>query len=145
MDSKLVPSTLHTRLGQLQVNCSSLKLFIVSETINNYTTTWPLGAFSLVVDRGSLEDTHRWRWVHVRSRQRTCFPFFTAPKNPSIIYCIKQIDYIFPCVCTVIGSFSKHDGNLNGDVLRNKRIVHTKQRERIISSPNGLINNVLVL
>ena len=40
-----------------------------------------------------------------------------------------------------LGSFSKHNGN----VLRNKRIVHTKQRERIISSPNGLINNVLVL
>ena len=36
---------------------------------------------------------------------------------------------------------SKHDGN----VLRNKRIVHTKQRERIISSPNEIINNVLVL
>ena len=45
----------------------------------------------------------------------------------------------------ILGSFSKHDGNLNGDVLRNKRIVHTKQRERIISSLNGLINNVLVL
>ena len=44
-----------------------------------------------------------------------------------------------------LGSFSKHDRNLNGDVLRNKRSVHTKQRERIISSPNGLINNVLVL
>ena len=40
-----------------------------------------------------------------------------------------------------IGSFSKHDGNLNGDVLRNRIIVHTKQRERIISSLNGLINN----
>ena len=47
-----------------------------------------------------------------------------------------------PCwdaIGLTIGSFSKHDG----DVLRNKRIVHTKQRERIISSP--LINNVLVL
>ena len=44
-----------------------------------------------------------------------------------------------------IESFNKHDGNLNGDVLRNKRSVHTKQRERIISSPNGLINKVLVL
>ena len=46
---------------------------------------------------------------------------------------------------TLIGSFSKHDGNLNGDVLRNKRIVRTKQRERIISSPSWLIKNVLVL
>ena len=27
---------------------------------------------------------------------------------------------------STLGSFSKHDGNLNGDVLRNKRIVHTK-------------------
>ena len=38
-----------------------------------------------------------------------------------------------------------YNGNLNGDVLRNKIIVHPKQRERIISSPNGLINNVLFL
>ena len=30
---------------------------------------------------------------------------------------------------------------VNGDVLRNKIIVYAKQRERIISSPNGLINN----
>ena len=38
-----------------------------------------------------------------------------------------------------------YDGNFNGDVRRNKIIFRTKQRERIISSPNGLINNVLVL
>ena len=36
-------------------------------------------------------------------------------------------------------------GNLNGDVLRNKRVVYAEQRKRIISSPNGLINNILVL
>ena len=48
-------------------------------------------------------------------------------------------------VQSTLGSFSKHDGNLNGDVLRNKRIVPTKQREQIVSSPNGLINNVPVL
>ena len=62
-------------------------------------------AFSLVVDRELLNDTHRWRQIHVRSRQWTCFSCFHAP-NPSInhlnFYCMKQIDYIFPCVCTVI-------------------------------------------
>ena len=35
--------------------------------------------------------------------------------------------------------------DVNGDVLRNKIIVYAKQRERIISSPNGLMNNDLVL
>ena len=38
-----------------------------------------------------------------------------------------------------------YDGNLDGDVPRNKIIVYTKQRERLISSLNGFINNVLVL
>ena len=46
--------------------------------------------------------THRWRQIHVRSRQQTCFSFF-MPQKPSInhlnFYCIKQIDNIFPCVC----------------------------------------------
>ena len=39
------------------------------------------------------------------------------------------------------------DGNFNGDVPQNgKIIVQTKQREQlIIPSPNGLINNVIVL
>ena len=35
--------------------------------------------------------------------------------------------------------------DVNGDVLRNKIIVDAKQRERRISSPNGLMNNDLVL
>ena len=52
----------------------------------------------MVVDRDLLKDTHRSR----QTRQRTCFSFF-MPQNPSInhlnFYCIKQIDYIFPCVC----------------------------------------------
>ena len=38
-------------------------------------------AFSLVLDRDLLKDAHRWRQIHVRSRQRT-----------------KQIDNYFPCV-----------------------------------------------
>ena len=57
-----------------------------------YTITWLLCAFSLVVDRDLLKDTHRWRQIHVRSRQQTCFSFF-------IFICIKQRDYIFPRVC----------------------------------------------
>ena len=32
-----------------------------------------------------------------------------------------------------------YDGNLNGDALQNEIIVDAKQRERIVSSPNGLI------
>ena len=47
--------------------------------------------------------TFTWRQIHVRSRQQTCFSFFMLP-NPSINHlnfnCIKQIVYIFPCVCT---------------------------------------------
>ena len=46
--------------------------------------------------------THRWRQIHV-SRLVFLFP---CPPNPSInhlnFYCIKQIDYIFPCWCTVL-------------------------------------------
>ena len=68
-----------------------------------YTITWLLCAFSLVVDRDLLKDTHRWRQIHAISRQQTCFSFF-MPQNPSInhlnFYSIKQIDNIFPCVCT---------------------------------------------
>ena len=46
---------------------------------------------------------------------------------------------------TAIKDLTIYDSNLHGDVLLIKIIVHAKQRERIISSPNGLINNVLVL
>ena len=48
--------------------------------IDIYAITWLLCAFSLVVDRDLLEDTHRWRQIHVRSRQQTCFSFFMPPK-----------------------------------------------------------------
>ena len=44
-----------------------------------------------------------------------------------------------------LGDLTIYDGNLHGVVLRNKMIVDAKQRQRIISSPNELINNVLVL
>ena len=46
-----------------------------------YTITWLLWAFSLVVDRDLLKDTHRWRQIHVRSRQQTCFSFFMPQKS----------------------------------------------------------------
>ena len=57
-------------------------------TNKDYTITWLLCAFSLVVDRDLLKDTIVF--------------LFSCPKNPSInhlnFYCIKQIDNIFPCV-----------------------------------------------
>ena len=59
------------------------------------TITSLLCAFSLVVDR--VKSTP--------SRQPTCFSFL-CPKNHLInhfnFYCKKQIDYIFPCMCTVM-------------------------------------------
>ena len=51
---------------------------------------------------------------------------------------VSTLFQVLPNFHKTLRSFSKHDGNLNGNVLRNKRIVHTKQRERIISSPNRL-------
>ena len=57
-----------------------------------YTITWLQCAFSLVT--ADVQFTPY-------PRQRTCLTFFMPP-NPSInhlsFYCIKQIDYIFPCV-----------------------------------------------
>ena len=45
--------------------------------INFYTITWLLSAFLLVCSPWSIRrHTHRWRQIHVRSRQRTCFAFF---------------------------------------------------------------------
>ena len=52
-----------------------------------------------------LEDTHRWQ---VKSTITSADLFFHCPKSFSkpfefyILYFIKQIDYISPCVCTVI-------------------------------------------
>ena len=55
--------------------------------------------------------THRWRQFHV---SRLVF-LFSRTHNPSInhlnSYCIKQIDYIFPSVCTVI------DHNNNNEIM----------------------------
>ena len=48
--------------------------------IQLYTLTSLLCAFSLAGDSDLLKDTHRWRQIHVRSRQQTCFSFFMLPK-----------------------------------------------------------------
>ena len=48
-----------------------------------HTITWLLFAFSLVVDRDLLMETHTCRCsqIHVRSRQQTCFFFSHASKS----------------------------------------------------------------
>ena len=69
--------------------------------IHIYTITWLLCVFSLVVNRDLLKDTQ----MTSNTRQRTSFSFF-MPQNHSTnhlnFYCRKQIDNIFPYVCTVI-------------------------------------------
>ena len=69
-----------------------------------YTITWLLCAFSLVVDRDLLG--HYLLHISLSSPTNTYVSrlvfLFSYPKNSSInhlnFYCIKQIDYIFPCV-----------------------------------------------
>ena len=59
-------------------------------------------AFYLVVDRDVLRVN---KSSQISFRQQFSFSFFMSPKSIKKIfdyYCIKQIDYIFPCVCTVI-------------------------------------------
>ena len=78
----------------------------------NYTITWLLCAFSLVVDRNLLKETHT-HGVKSTSYHVSGLVFlFSCPKSPSInhlnFYCMKQIDYIFPCVCTVIDHRRRH-------------------------------------
>ena len=69
-----------------------------------YTIMWLLCAFSLVVHCDLIKDTHT-HTDDVKSMSRLVL-LFLYPKNPSInhlnFYCIKQIDYIFLCVCTVL-------------------------------------------
>ena len=69
----------------------------------NYTITWLLWAFSLVVGRDLLKDIHT---DGAKSTSADLFFFFHAPiKNPSIhhlnFYCIKQIDYNYFCVYSI--------------------------------------------
>ena len=67
--------------------------------------------FSLVVDRDLLKDIHT-DGVTSDHVSRLVF-LFSCPKNPSInhlnFYCIKQTDYIFPYVCTVIDHRRRHN------------------------------------
>ena len=79
----------------------------------DYTITWLLCAFSLVVDRDLLKDTaHRWRQIHAISRQRTFLFSYAKILYVGLyhlnFYCIWQIDNILPYVCTVIDHRRRH-------------------------------------
>ena len=56
----------------------------------------------MVVDRDLLKDTHADGVKSTSDHVSRLVFLFSCPKNPSInhfnFYCIKQIDYIFPCV-----------------------------------------------
>ena len=69
-------------------------------------------AFSLVLDRDLLEDTHTDDVKSTSDLISGLVFLFLCPPNPSIkhfnFYCIKQLDYIFPCVCTVIDHTRRH-------------------------------------
>ena len=76
-----------------------------------YTITWLLCAFSLVVDRDLLKDTHIYSVKSTSNTSADLFFFFNDQKsfNKSLdFYCIKQIDYIIPCVCIVIDHRRRH-------------------------------------
>ena len=81
-------------------------------SMGSYTIMWFLCAFSLVVDYDLLKDTHIDGIKSMLDHVRRLVFRFSCPKNPSInhlnFYCIKQIDYIFPCVCTVIDHRRRH-------------------------------------
>ena len=87
--------------AQYKFQIIKLYIYIYIYIYNNVTSI--LCAFSLVVDRDLLKDTHR---DDVKPRHITSADlfFFFMPQNPSInhlnFYCIKQIYNIFPCVCT---------------------------------------------
>ena len=71
-----------------------------------YTITWLLCAFSLVVDRDLLKGTHIDGVKSTSDHVSRLLFLFSFPPNTSInhlnFYCIKQIDYICPCVCTAL-------------------------------------------
>ena len=80
--------------------------------IKDYTITWLLCAFSLVVHHDLLQNTHI---VDVKSTPHHVSGLifiFSCPQNHSVhhlnFHCIKQIDYIFPCVCTLIDNRKCH-------------------------------------
>ena len=62
------------------------------------------------------------------SHLRICFSFFHAPKpwiNHLNFYCIKQMDKIFPCVCTVIDHWRRQRVK-NIRKLKARKGVHKK-------------------
>ena len=71
-----------------------------------FTIMWLLCAFSLVVYRDLLKDTHTDGVKSTSDHVSGLVFLFSCPKNPPInylnFYCMKQMDYIFPCVCAVI-------------------------------------------
>ena len=79
-------------------NWTTNNIFTIPTTSQGQTSTQ-----SSIIDR-DLGHTDTDDVKHVRLRQRTCFSFFKFfnKVKPLIFYCIKQIDYIFPSVCTVI-------------------------------------------
>ena len=70
---------------------------LVSEPLNHIHQDTK-SARLIAVCKGSFRGhTHRWRQIHVRSRQLTCFSLFTCPKHPARsskkelnFYCIKK-------------------------------------------------------
>ena len=74
--------------------------------ISNYTITWLLCVVLLVVDHTQIGEIASDPPHPRQITSADLFFFFHAPKNTSKNHlnfcCIKQIDNIFPCVCTEI-------------------------------------------
>ena len=66
--------------------------------ITIYTITWLMCAFSLVVDCDLSKDTHTDGVKSTSDHVRSFMPPKSFNKPFEFQYCIKQIDYIFPCV-----------------------------------------------
>ena len=78
----IVHGSWNRRKQYLVEQACSLLLPLLLNLVNKfYTITWLLCAFSLVVDRYLLNDTHKWPLIHVRSRQQTYFAFFMPQKS----------------------------------------------------------------
>ena len=88
------------------VECERLYIKYISDANNVYTITWLLCPFSLDVNRDPLKDTHREGVKSTWDDVSRLFFFSHATRNYWLnnlnFYCIKQVDYIFPCVCTVM-------------------------------------------
>ena len=71
-----------------------------------------------------------------------CYSNFLVIQNISVPDTgIEPVTFWTPlrrCSHLTTKELSKHDGNLNGDVLRKTKVVHAKQREWIIFIPNAI-------